>query len=182
MRFLQSAAMTGPQDPFATPMELRNPARRFRGRLAAPVTLWTAGAPGSPSGLTVSSLLVAEGEPSSILGLLNPMTDLWEALHATRAFVVHVLERRHRVLAERFAGTRPSPGGLFHGVDVEDSSWGPRVADLPDRAYCRLQGSLDVGWQHLVRGTIERVELGGLDDPLTYFRGRYRALEPPKNP
>ena len=51
-------------DPFATPQ--RN-ARRYAGcagRLAAPVTLWTA--PG-PAGLTVSSTVVAEGEPDRLL-------------------------------------------------------------------------------------------------------------------
>lgn len=32
-------------DPFATPGERRSPVRQLRGRLAAPVTLWTAGAP-----------------------------------------------------------------------------------------------------------------------------------------
>ena len=31
------------QDPFATPPGKRSPARRLRGRLPAPVTIWTAG-------------------------------------------------------------------------------------------------------------------------------------------
>jgi hypothetical protein len=35
----------GGQHPFATPPELRSPARRLRGRLLAPVTVWTAGTP-----------------------------------------------------------------------------------------------------------------------------------------
>ncbi|MFY1635440.1 flavin reductase family protein [Solwaraspora sp. WMMB335] len=33
------------RDPFTTPEHERSPARRLRGRLAAPVTLWTAGSP-----------------------------------------------------------------------------------------------------------------------------------------
>jgi hypothetical protein len=35
----------GGQHPFATPPDRRSPARRLRGRLLAPVTVWTAGAP-----------------------------------------------------------------------------------------------------------------------------------------
>ena len=48
------------QRPLRHPEEDRSAVRRLRGRLAAPVTLWTA--PG-PAGLTVSSMLVADGEP-----------------------------------------------------------------------------------------------------------------------
>src|SRR5688500_2047994 len=47
-------------DPFATPEEERSPVRRFRRRLPSAVTLWTG--PG-PAGLTVSSTLVADGDP-----------------------------------------------------------------------------------------------------------------------
>ena len=66
-------------DPFATPEHERSPVRRFRGRLAAAVTLWTA--PG-PAGLTVSSTLVADGEPGRLLGLLDDESDLWTAVEA----------------------------------------------------------------------------------------------------
>jgi hypothetical protein len=45
--------------PFAVPPERRSPARRLRGRLVAPVTVWTAGHPPGGAGLTVSSVLVA---------------------------------------------------------------------------------------------------------------------------
>lgn len=59
------------EHPFATPLEERDPTRRFRGRLAAPVTVWTSGAVSGRGGLTVSSLLVAEGDPGIILGLVG---------------------------------------------------------------------------------------------------------------
>jgi 3-hydroxy-9,10-secoandrosta-1,3,5(10)-triene-9,17-dione monooxygenase reductase component len=165
-------------DPFSPPPELRRPERRLRGRMVAPVTLWTAGQEEARTGLTVSSILVAEGDPSSVLGLVNDMSGLWDAVQATGAFVVHVLERRHRALAERFAGARPSPGGLFHGLDVAASRWGPCLADVGTRACCGLVGATEVGYQQLVRGVIERVEIGAVEDPLGFFRGRYRALAP----
>lgn len=169
-------------DPFATPPELRRPARRLRGRLVSPVTLWTAGGDESPTGLTISSVLVAEGEPSSIMGLVNEMSDLWDALHATEAFVVHVLERRHRSLAERFAGARPSPGGPFHGLEVAPSRWGPCLTDVGTRACCKLVDAVEVGYQQLVHGVLEGVEAGDVDDPLGFFRGRYRFLAPRAGP
>jgi len=39
----QEPIRVGGQPPFAVPAERRDPARRLRGRLVAPVTVWTAG-------------------------------------------------------------------------------------------------------------------------------------------
>jgi flavin reductase (DIM6/NTAB) family NADH-FMN oxidoreductase RutF len=167
----------GAENPFATPPELRDPARRLRGRLAAPVTVWTAGVGERRAGLTISSLLVAEGEPASVVGLVNPTSDLWDALHETKAFVVHVLGQGDRRLAQRFAGTWPSPGGLFAGEPIEDSPWGPKLPLAGTRACCRFAESTEAGYQQLVRGTIESIELGPETSPLVYWQGRFQRLE-----
>lgn len=166
------------EHPFATPPDERDPARRFRGRLAAPVTVWTAGDASGRAGLTISSVAVADGDPALLLGLINDLTDLWTALLEHRTFVVHVLDRSQRALAERFALRRPAPGGLFAGLEVTSSPWGPVLADAPTRAYCRLEGTTTTGYLELVRATIEDLDVADdLDDPLIHFRGRYRALD-----
>lgn len=159
--------------PFATPPELRDPVRRFRGRLAAPVTVITSGEGGRRTGLTVSSLLVAEGEPPSLHFLCGTATDLWDAIAETGTFLVHVLEAGHRSLADRFAGIRPSPGGLFSGIEAADTGYGPEIGAVHTRAYCRYVGHRDEPMHVLVHGRIERVELHDLREPLRYFRGGY---------
>jgi 3-hydroxy-9,10-secoandrosta-1,3,5(10)-triene-9,17-dione monooxygenase reductase component len=165
----------GAEHPFATPRELRDPARRLRGRLVAPVTVWTAGrAPGA--GLTVSSVLVAEGQPARVLGLIDPTTTFWEAMEETRAFVVHVLAAADQSLAERFSERRPPIRGAFDGLAVTWSEWGPVLAGTRPRAACRLASSAQVGYAELVEGVIEQLELHDLDDPLAYLRGAYRSL------
>ena len=164
-------------DPFRSPEDAREPGRRFRGRLVAPVTLWTAGGADERAGLTVASTIVAEGAPSVVLGLINDLTDLYERLVETERFVVHIAEAEQRVLADRFAGLWPSPGGLFLDVPVEDTPWGPQLTDLSNRVSCRLLDTQQSGYQRLVRGEIEQVDLGSLDHPLAHFRGRYRNLE-----
>lgn len=159
--------------PFETPPELRDPVRRFRGRLAAPVTLVTAGPPDARAGLTVSSLLVAEGEPSYVHFLAGNATDLWYAIEGTGAFIVHILEEGHRELSDRFALLRPSPGGLFAGLQVRDTPYGPEVSALGNRAYCRCVGHRDDAHHALVHGVIEDLALRDLRHPLQYFRGEY---------
>ena len=54
------------EHPFIRPEADRDPVRRFRGRLVAPVTIVTAGDDVGRAGLTVSSLMLAEGEPKEI--------------------------------------------------------------------------------------------------------------------
>ena len=142
------------------------------------VGVWTAGRDDARTGLTISSMLVAEGAPSVVLGLMNSTTDLYEAIRETGGFVVHLLGDEDPITADRFAGLRPSPGGLFVDVDVEDADRGPVMSAFPNRAHCRYVSAAKAGFQELVTGEIERIELDDLVAPLVYFRGRYRALKP----
>ncbi len=165
------------EHPFETPQEQRDPARRFRGRLAAPVTVITAGKGDHRTGLTVSSLVVAEGDPSRIYFLLGSTTDLHYGLEETGKFVVHVLEEGNEAIADVFAGLRPSPGGRFAGLNVEQSKWGPVLSDVRTRAYCTYEGGDEETFFIVAEGAIDKLELGDIEDPLVYFRGRYRTLD-----
>jgi flavin reductase (DIM6/NTAB) family NADH-FMN oxidoreductase RutF len=172
----------GTQHPFAVPPERRDPARRLRGRLVAPVTVWTAGHRSTGAGLTVSSVLVAEGQPAHLLGLVDPTSAFWEAMQETRAFVVHVLAAGDQALAERFSEIRPPVRGQFDHLEVAESPWGPRLGGSRPRAACRLTGSVPVGHAELVEGVIEQLELHDLEDPLAYLHGSYRSLRDPDRP
>jgi 3-hydroxy-9,10-secoandrosta-1,3,5(10)-triene-9,17-dione monooxygenase reductase component len=162
------------EDPFATPEGERTAVRRLRGRLAATVTLWTA--PG-PVGLTVSSVLVADGEPGRVLGLIDDESELWPAIEAAGAFAVELLGSDDRQLADRFAGLLPAPGGLFRDPIWTDTEFGPVRTGAVTWAGCRLEGADPCGWGLLVRGVLETVQLGVGEGPLMYHRGRYRNLE-----
>jgi 3-hydroxy-9,10-secoandrosta-1,3,5(10)-triene-9,17-dione monooxygenase reductase component len=160
-------------DPFAVPDDQRSPVRRFRGRLAAAVTLWTA--PG-PAGLTVSSTLVADGDPARVLGLVDEESDLWAAARSAGRFAVATLGPDDRQLADRFAGLLPTPGGPFASGAWTPTGYGPVPAAAGAWCGCRLDGAEEYGWALLVRATVETVELGPDPGPLLHQRGRYRLL------
>jgi flavin reductase (DIM6/NTAB) family NADH-FMN oxidoreductase RutF len=160
-------------DPFATPEHERSAVRRLRGRLAAAVTLWTA--PG-PAGLTVSSTLVADGEPGRLLGLIDEDSDLWAAGSAAGRFAVAPLGPAHRQLADRFAGLLPAPGGLFAAGRWTETAYGPVPADVGTWVGCRLDSAREYGWGLLVEATIEGIELAAEAAPLVHYRRRYRQL------
>jgi len=164
------------EHPFIPPEDERDPVRRFRGRLAAPVTIVTAGDASERAGLTVSSLMLAEGDPGSVHFLLGPTADVYDAMTRTDRLVVHVLASKSRTLSDVFAGRRPSPGGPFVGVDTTDSAWGPVIEGISDRAYCSGISVVEHGYALLVSARIDKVAVADLTDPLVYFRGSYRSL------
>ncbi|HYH35783.1 MAG TPA: flavin reductase family protein [Nocardioides sp.] len=158
--------------PFADPEP--DPVRRLRGRLGTTVSLWTAGAGKDRAGLTVSSVMVAAGEPGRVLALLDPDADLTEVLTRTRRAVVQLLSWRHRALAEVFAGTAPSPGGPFRAGSFEDTAYGPRLDDATTWARVSLEDARDVGWSRLVTCRIDDVVTGEELEPLVHRRGRFQ--------
>lgn len=162
--------------PFADPPSARDAVRAFRGRLASGVTLWTAVGERRPAGLTVSSVLVANGTPPRLLALLDPLADLTEALgHSGRAAVT-ILGHDQRRLAEVFAGEAPAPGGAFRQADFTDTDWGPVPSGAGAWAGVRLEGTREVGWSVLVTTVFEELSTTGEVDPLVHFRGRYPRL------
>lgn len=166
------------EHPFLEPPSERNPLRRLRGRLPAPVTVWTTGADRCRTGLTVSSVLIADGDPGEVLGLVDGDSDFADRLHPGGTVALSLLGQGDQAVADVFAGLAPSPGGMFRTGGWTDTDWGPVLTgaswvgvrldrDEPGRA----------GWALLVRGRVERLELTtSADGPLTYLRGRYRRL------
>lgn len=162
-------------DPFATPDDERSPLRRLRGRLPVPVTLWTAyGRDDRPAGLTVTSMLVGDGDPGVVLGLIDEESDLFDAARHSGRFTVQVLRDGDGQLADQFAGLLPAPGGLFAQGPWQRTPYGPVRPTLRTWAGCRVVTVAPVGYAMLVQATVEHVELG--EDPppaLLRHRGRY---------
>lgn len=164
------------EHPFDPPAGDRDQARRFRGRIGGAVSLWTAGEGIERVGLTVSSYLVAAGQPGRVVAVLHPDSDLLERLDETGVAVMALLEWRDRELADVFAGVMPAPGGPFRGGDWQQTPWGPRLATNDTWVGLRLdRGSRrEVGWSSLVEAEIESVEVGEKFEPLVHRRGRYQ--------
>lgn len=163
------------EHPFAAPAGERDVARQLRGRLGGQVSLWTTGSGAARAGLTVSSLMIALGEPALVVGILDPDSDLAERLQSApqTPCVVQLLEWRHHDVAEKFAGQMPSPGGLFAGAGWLQSAYGPRLVDAETWADCIVDDVRELGWSVEVTCRIESGTIGVLDDPLLHRRGRY---------
>ncbi len=165
-----------PEHPFLPPEHEREPLRRLRGRLGTAVSLWTAGEGEARAGLTVSSFVVADGDPGQLVALVDPDSDLWETLAATRVGVVQLLAWEHRHLADAFAGVAPAPGGPFRLGSFEQTAWGPRLDGVSAWAGIRLVADepRTAGWSVLVQARVEHLVVEPEGDPLVHRRGRYQ--------
>jgi flavin reductase (DIM6/NTAB) family NADH-FMN oxidoreductase RutF len=161
--------------PFADPDP--DPVRRLRGRLGGAVALVTAGDADGRAGLTVSSLMVANGDPAHVLMLVDPDSDLADVVTRTGRAVVQLLSWPHRDLAEAFAGTAPAPGGPWRTAAFVATPWGPRLAGAPTWAAVSLESAEDVGWSTLLTCVVQEVTVGEDVAPLVHRRGRYRRAE-----
>ncbi len=156
--------------PFA---EAPDPVRRLRGRLGGAVSLWTTGTGSARAGLTVSSLMVANGTPARVLALLDPDAGFTAAFAENGHAVVQLLEWADRDLAEAFAGTAPAPGGPFRSGTWEQTDHGPVLAGRT-HALVRLEELREAGWSSLTVATIQEVTMLEDGDALEHRRGRYR--------
>lgn len=150
----------------------RDPLRRLRGRLPSPVSVWTTGVGRSRAGLTVSSFLVADGEPARVLGLVDEESELWD--ERPEVLVVNVLGADHAWLANAFAGTAPAPGGPFTLGSWSDTDWGPALDDAVAHVGVRLveDDPRHVGWGLLLEAVVEHVDVRD-GAALVHTRGRY---------
>lgn len=159
------------EHPFADPDI--DPVRRLRGRLGGAVSLWTSGSGPERAGLTVSSLMVAGGEPGRVMALLDPDTELRDTLESTGRGVVALLQWQHRDLAEAFAGRFPAPGGLFTLGEWEQTDHGPRLTDASAWALVEVESFTPVGWSDLVVTRLVAATFADDPAPLEHRRGRY---------
>ena len=155
-----------------------DPVRRLRGRLGGTVSLWTSGTGDGRldrAGLTVTSLMVANGSPARVVGLVDPDSDLAAQLSSTERVVVQLLSAQHRALAEAFAGSTPAPGGPFTLGYFEQTDWGPRLVDAVTWLGATVESTRELGWSSEVVATIDHLEVGD-DETLFHHRGRYTTL------
>jgi flavin reductase (DIM6/NTAB) family NADH-FMN oxidoreductase RutF len=165
--------------PFAASEQDRNPLRRFRGRMASPVSIWAAASNDKRAGWTLSSFLVANGDPAEVIGLIDEESPLADVLPDVHTVTINLLGWEQRALADAFAGMAPAPGGPFGLAAWQDTDWGPVLESSLGWIGARVKPDPDhAGWGLLLRAVVERVEIpsDAIDDLLCYVRGRYRSL------
>lgn len=162
---------------FPFPSGPYNPARRLRGMVSAPVSIWASGAGTERDGWTISSFLIADGDPAELVALVKDEADWWETFQGTETAVVNLLGPGQGYLADVFARVAPSPGGVFRSGEWDAVGHGPKLTGAAAWVGVRLADTHPVhaGWGLLVRATVEWIEFADGVPLLEYRAGRYSS-------
>lgn len=151
-------------------------------RLVAGVVLVTAHDPEDEEdiGMTATSFLSVSLEPPLVLVSVRTGARMDETLERQPLWGVSVLTESQRQIAGRFAMKgRLSDRLLFADLDSRrgPATGAPLVNGALATVECRTEQRVPAGDHTLVIGRVLDIDLPvGEGGPLTYFRGRYRAL------
>lgn len=130
---------------------------------------------GEPVGVTANSFNSVSLEPPLILWSLRTNSHSLPAYRRTRRFAVNILGRNQLELSSRFARGGPEK---WHGIEHVAGVTGMPI--LPGSAgiiECNTYSEHLAGDHMIFIGSVVRLEIEETDDPLVFFRGRYRALQ-----
>jgi flavin reductase (DIM6/NTAB) family NADH-FMN oxidoreductase RutF len=151
--------------------------RRVMGQFATGVTVLTARAGAMVHGMTANAVASASLAPMLVVCAIDRRARMLELLAPGQRFAVNVLDGAHADLARRFAGAAPQSEASrirFWPTGPEDA---PVLVGAMAAVRCEVERRFDAGDHELVLGRVtELFGGGGRDDPLIFYRGRFRRL------
>jgi flavin reductase (DIM6/NTAB) family NADH-FMN oxidoreductase RutF len=131
-------------------------------------------------GATVAALSFVSLAPPLVLVCLETEARTTALAIATGAFAVSILDGRHELTADRFAGRGPQVDAALSGVPHTLAPSGlPVLAGALAWLDCRVTAVHPGGDHRIIVAAVVAADLGpAADDPLLFFDGRYRALDP----
>jgi flavin reductase (DIM6/NTAB) family NADH-FMN oxidoreductase RutF len=151
--------------------------RRVMGRFATGVTVLTVRVGPVVHGMTANAVLSASLEPMLVLCAIDRRARMLEALAAADRFAVNILAAGQERLARRFAGADEAGGSppIRFWPTAPDEP--PVLVGAMAGVRCAVERTLDGGDHVLVLGRVtELFATPGREEPLVFYRGRYRRL------
>lgn len=153
--------------------------RKFRhclGRFATGVTIVSCrGAGGQPCGITANSFSSVSLDPPLVLWNIAKVSNSLDAYLNASHFGINVLAKGQQDLSHRFARSGTS---LFDGIPCRDTPHGvPLLDDTLAWFECRTHQIHDCGDHFIIVGEV--IDYKACEgEPLLFFGGRYRAIQP----
>jgi flavin reductase (DIM6/NTAB) family NADH-FMN oxidoreductase RutF len=154
--------------------------RRVLGTFATGVTVITAErAPGQVHGMTANSFASVSLDPLLVLVCVDQDARLLSYLKAQRRFGISILKDSQRHLSELFADPQQDSADYSRlGVRFRWTDTGiPLLEDALAHLACNVIAQHMAGDHTIFIGEVESLDLRD-GEPLLYYRGQYRRLQP----
>jgi len=144
------------------------------GHFASGVTVVTVAHAGKSYGTTANAVSSLSLEPPMVLICINKTSSTAQAITASHAFAINILNEEQHALARNFATKNPDK---FEGVLVTTGAFGqPLLGDALATIECEVVEEV-TGGTHTVFLAAVRSATSHEGAPLAYFRGEFGRLE-----
>ena len=154
--------------------------RNALGTFASGVTVVTSGKAPMFHGMTAQSFSSLSLDPPLVLVCVDKRAGTLQIIKETGAFTVSVLSEAQRETSDYFANKeRPAPPEQFRGIDTVLGTTGcPRLVAATTVFDCTLHRAVDAGDHEILIGEVKAFEQQNEEEPILFYKGRYRRLAP----
>ena len=139
-------------------------------RLAATVTIVTAGREGRRFGMAATAVTSVTTAPPTLLICINHSASIHDIVVGTSRFCVNILGTHHVGLVSPFGGASEGEARFGHGAWSHRDGM-PYLDDAQASLFCELRQRVDYGSHSILIGEVVSVHLSDAVSPLLYQDG-----------
>ena len=166
-----------PSDPLSHP-DLAAGFRLAMRRLAATVTIVTAGREGRRFGMAATAVTSVTAAPPTLLICVNRSASIHDIIVDTGRYCVNVLGTSHAGLVSPFGGGIEGEARFGHGAWSHRDGGMPYLDDAQASLFCDLRQTVEYASHSILIGEVVSVRLSDLVSPLLYQDGGLAASSP----
>lgn len=145
---------------------------------ASGVTIVTSQFEGQRLGMTVSAFSSVSLVPPLVMICADKLSNTNVLIERSRTFTVNVLSSEQVALSNLFADKKRE-AIRFDGLDCKTGVTGcPRLPGTLAVLDCHVRDEIDAGDHIVYIASVEDAELDASLEPLVYFKGAYKLLQP----
>ena len=147
-------------------------------RLAATVTIVTAGREDWRFGMTATAVTSVTAAPPTLLICINRSASIHDIIVETGGFCINILGTHHAGLVGPFGGGADREERFGHGAWSHRDGGMPYLDDAQASLFCALRQTVEYGSHSILIGEVLSVHLSEAIAPLLYQDGGLMASSP----
>ena len=165
-----------PMDPGLPPdIEIEAAFKLAMRRLAATVTIVTAGREGRRFGMTATAVTSVTAAPPTLLICVNRLASIHDIIVETGRYCVNILGTHHAGLVGPFGGGADGEARFGHGAWMDELGGMPYLDDAQANLFCEIRQNVPYGSHSVLIGEVMSVHLSDEIAPLLYQDGALAA-------
>jgi flavin reductase (DIM6/NTAB) family NADH-FMN oxidoreductase RutF len=152
--------------------------RRAMGRFATGITIISAQHEDEIHAMTANAVCTISFDPLMMMVCVNKKSKMNDFIQKAGCFAINILTEEQEIISRHFAGA--GQGRAPDGLRFEVIEGTPFLDGTLAGLACEVDQALNAGDHSMILGKVSAVRYKEEEEqPLVYYRGRYRRLEHP---